>query len=102
MAQPSRSFVYDSTGLNVTDIFKVENREPFKLDRVPEPVTAAILAVEDADFWKHDGVSGRSILRALMANVGSGSVEQGGSTITQQVVKNLIMSPTASGRSRPR
>ncbi len=94
VAQPSRSFVYDSTGLNVTDIFKVENREPFKLDRVPEPVTAAILAVEDADFWKHDGVSGRSILRALMANVGSGSVEQGGSTITQQVVKNLIMSPT--------
>ena len=95
VAQPSRSFVYDSTGLNVTDIFKVENREPFKLDRVPEPVTAAILAVEDADFWKHDGVSGRSILRALMANVGTGSVEQGGSTITQQVVKNLIMSPTS-------
>ncbi len=93
--QARRSIVYDSTGLNVTDVFKVENREPFTLDRVPEPVVSAVLAVEDAEFWKHDGVSGRSVMRALLANVASGSVEQGGSTITQQVVKNLIMNPTA-------
>jgi penicillin-binding protein 1A len=95
VAQPRRSIVYDSTGLNVTDVFKVENREPFSLDRVPEPVVAAVLAVEDADFWKHNGVNGSSIMRALLANVGTGSVSQGGSTITQQVVKNLIMNPTA-------
>ena len=93
--QARRSIVYDSTGLNITDVFKVENREPFTLDRVPEPVVSAVLAVEDAEFWKHDGVSGRSVMRALLANVASGSVEQGGSTITQQVVKNLIMNPTA-------
>jgi penicillin-binding protein 1A len=95
VAQPRRSIVYDSTGLNVTDVFKVENREPFALDRVPEPVIAAVLAVEDADFWKHNGVNGSSIMRAFLANVGSGSVSQGGSTITQQVVKNLIMNPAA-------
>jgi membrane peptidoglycan carboxypeptidase len=95
VAQPRRSIVYDSTGLNVTDVFKVENREPFSVDRVPEPVIAAVLAVEDADFWKHNGVNGSSIMRALLANIGTGSVEQGGSTITQQVVKNLIMNPTA-------
>ncbi len=95
VAQPRRSIVYDSTGLNVTDVFKVENREPFSLDRVPEPVIAAVLAVEDADFWKHNGVNGSSIMRAFLANVGSGSVSQGGSTITQQVVKNLIMNPSA-------
>ena len=54
----------------------------------------SILAVEDADFWKHNGVNGRSVMRALLANVASGSVEQGGSTITQQVVKNMIMNAT--------
>jgi penicillin-binding protein 1A len=95
LAQPRRSTVFDSTGVNITDVFKVENREPFALDRVPEPVVAAVLAVEDADFWKHDGVNGRSVMRALLANVASGAVEQGGSTITQQVVKNLIMNPAA-------
>ena len=95
VAQPRRSTVFDSTGVNITDVFKVENREPFALDRVPEPVVAAVLAVEDADFWKHDGVNGRSVMRALLANVASGAVEQGGSTITQQVVKNLIMNPAA-------
>ena len=95
VAQARRSVVYDNTGQNITDIFKVENREPFTLDRVPTPVIDAVLAVEDADFWKHDGVNGRSVMRALLANVASGSVEQGGSTITQQVVKNLIMNPTA-------
>jgi membrane peptidoglycan carboxypeptidase len=94
-AQARRSIVYDNTGKNITDIFKVENREPFSLDSVPKPVVDAVLAVEDADFWRHDGVNGRSVMRALLANVASGSVEQGGSTITQQVVKNLIMnSPT--------
>ena len=62
---------------------------------MPEPVVDAVFAVEDADFWKHNGVNGRSIMRALLANVGAGSVAQGGSTITQQVVKNLIMNPAA-------
>ncbi len=90
-ASPRRSIVYDNTGKNIVDIFKVENREPFKLSQVPVPVVNAILAVEDADFWKHNGVNGRSVMRALLANVASGSVEQGGSTITQQVVKNVIM-----------
>lgn len=90
IAQPRRSIVYDSTGLNVTDVFKVENREPFSLDRVPEPVIAAVLAVEDADFWKHNGVNGSSIMRAFLANVGTGSVSQGGSTITQQVAKQFL------------
>jgi membrane peptidoglycan carboxypeptidase len=92
LAAPARrSIVYDNTGKNVVDIFKVENREPFKLAQVPVPVVNAILAVEDADFWHHNGVNGRSVMRALLANVASGSVEQGGSTITQQVVKNMIM-----------
>ena len=46
-----------------------------------------MLAVEDADFYDHDGVSARSVLRALQANSEAGGVSQGGSTITQQLVK---------------
>ena len=47
----------------------------------------AILAVEDAGFWIHDGVNVRGMLRAFRANVDAGGISQGGSTITQQVVK---------------
>jgi penicillin-binding protein 1A len=84
-----RSLVYDVKG-NTIDVLRVENREPFALDKVPRDVVDAVLAVEDSDFWQHHGANGRSVVRALLANVSAGGTEQGGSTITQQVVKNLI------------
>ncbi len=51
----------------------------------------AILAVEDADFYSHNGVNFRAITRAFFENVNAGGVEQGGSTITQQLVKNALL-----------
>jgi penicillin-binding protein 1A len=87
--EPRRSIMYNNLGGPI-DVLKVEDREPFPLANVPPDVVAAVLAVEDADFWNHHGANGRSVLRALRANVSAGTTEQGGSTITQQVVKNLI------------
>ena len=58
---------------------------------MPQPVIDAILAVEDADFYHHNGVNVRAIIRALIENVDAGGVEQGGSTITQQLVKNALL-----------
>jgi penicillin-binding protein 1A len=54
-------------------------------------VIDAIVAVEDADFYAHDGVNFRAITRAFFENVNAGGVEQGGSTITQQLVKNALL-----------
>ena len=68
-----------------------ENRQPVPLAEVPPHVVNAILAVEDAGFWIHDGYDVRGMLRAFRANVDSGGISQGGSTITQQLVKlNLL------------
>ena len=58
---------------------------------MPQPVIDAILAVEDADFYAHNGVNFRAMARAFFENLNAGEVEQGGSTITQQLVKNALL-----------
>jgi penicillin-binding protein 1B len=63
------------------------------LARVPKRVVQAVLAAEDADFYRHPGGSPRSIARAAWTNLRSGRVRQGGSTITQQLVKNVFLDP---------
>jgi penicillin-binding protein 1A len=85
-----RSVVYDKAG-NVIDIFKAENREPFKLSQVPKAVINDVLAVEDETFYQHKGVNVKSLVRAMLVNVSEGEVTQGGSTITQQLVKNSLL-----------
>ena len=57
------------------------------LSSIPQDTITAVLAVEDAEFYAHHGVNLRSTIRALVRNVDSGSVVQGGSTITQQLIK---------------
>jgi penicillin-binding protein 1B len=66
-----------------------EERLPAALEALPRTMLAATVAVEDRRFTRHFGVDPRAILRALFANVKSGEVVQGGSTITQQLAKNL-------------
>ncbi|HET8931490.1 MAG TPA: transglycosylase domain-containing protein [Acidimicrobiales bacterium] len=83
------SYLYDRYG-NLQQSFNRQIRSPVDLDEVPTPVIGAVLAVEDANFYRHGPVDARSILRALQSNVSAGGVEQGGSTITQQVVKKAV------------
>ncbi|HKQ62130.1 MAG TPA: PBP1A family penicillin-binding protein [Candidatus Polarisedimenticolaceae bacterium] len=68
-----------------------EERELVRVDELPQRFVQAVLAAEDARFFEHAGVSLRSILRAAAANLQEGRVVQGGSTITQQTVKNLFL-----------
>jgi penicillin-binding protein 1A len=88
-----RSYVFAADGSLMATLKDEENRQPIPLAEVPPHVVAAILAVEDAGFWIHDGFDVRGMLRAFKANVDSGGISQGGSTITQQLVKLDQLSP---------
>lgn len=65
---------------------------PVRLSQLPRHVTHAVLAVEDRNFYHHIGFNPLSVGRAILVNTGSGAVRQGGSTITQQLAKNLFLS----------
>jgi penicillin-binding protein 1A len=86
-----RSYVYASDGSLLTTLQAEIDRQPVPLSEIPQHTIDAVLAVEDADFYAHEGVNIRSTLRALLRNVDEGETVQGGSTITQQVVKEELV-----------
>jgi penicillin-binding protein 1C len=84
--------IYDRNGNLLYKIYKDQNRSIIALTRVPIHVRLATLAAEDAEFYSHPGFSIRGIFRAVVQDLQTGSV-QGGSTITQQLVKNTLLTP---------
>ncbi|MEE9425231.1 MAG: penicillin-binding protein 1B [Methylococcales bacterium] len=70
-----------------------EDRVLVSLNNVPQSLIDALIATEDRDFYQHFGLSFKAIGRAIVANTRSGGIVQGGSTITQQLVKNLYLTP---------
>ncbi|OGK62238.1 hypothetical protein A2334_02585 [Candidatus Roizmanbacteria bacterium RIFOXYB2_FULL_38_10] len=85
--------LYDRNGKPLYEIYRDQNRTPINLGELPEYVKQATIAIEDKDYFKHNGVSLSSgILRALRETVMTKSL-QGGSTITQQLVKSALLTP---------
>jgi penicillin-binding protein 1B len=80
----------------------MESRDPVPLDAVPKNLVNAIIAIEDRDFMTHEGISIRGIFRAAITNVRSGGVRAGGSTLTQQLVKNLFLTHERTVRRKLR
>ena len=84
-----RTTITASDGTLLARLYK-ENRALASADEIPDVLNRAVLAAEDARFFKHSGYDLRSIARAALVNLGEGEVVQGGSTITQQYVKNTF------------
>lgn len=70
-----------------------ERRQLISIREVPAHLVHAVMAAEDAEFYQHHGVSLTGILRAVLQNLRSGRIAQGGSTITQQLAKNFFLTP---------
>ncbi len=79
---------------------KMEDRTLVSLDQVPKVLVDAIVATEDRDFFSHSGISLKRIAGASVRNLFRGSVRQGGSTLTQQLVKNLFLTPERTFRRK--
>jgi penicillin-binding protein 1B len=75
---------------------RLRESRPVRLDHLPHHVVEAVLAAEDAKFFRHSGLAPVGIARAAWENARAGEVRQGGSTITQQLVKNLYLDPRRS------
>ncbi len=95
--QAESTIVYDGAGNQLAVFHGDENRFPVKLDQVPQITRDAVLSAEDRNFFSHTGIDPIGIARATWADIRTGAYQQGGSTITQQYVKNAY--PRASKRS---
>jgi penicillin-binding protein 1A len=94
---PSMSVVLDGKGGNFANVFEPRNRRVWvPLATVPDLVQKAFIAAEDRRFFDHHGVDERGIIRAFIGNLAEPGRPQGGSTITQQVVKNLLVGDDVS------
>ncbi len=92
---PTVTKFYSDDG-EVIEEFFTEKREVIPLSRMPNHLIQAFVAGEDARFFQHKGLDYVAILRALYRNIFSGEIVEGGSTITQQVVKSLLLTPEKS------
>ena len=99
---PERSVVFAADGSELEKLGTQNRASIASLDQVPPVVINAVVAIEDQTFWDNVGVDLRAAARAFFANVDSGEVEQGGSTITQQLVKNRILTPERDLRRKVR
>ena len=89
-AEPS--MVFDSTGRQIALFRGFDQTVEVTSEEIPQVLKDAVVAIEDRRFWEHDGVDYEGIARAARINLAVGGVAQGGSTITQQFVKNAYLS----------
>ncbi len=85
------SYIYDRHGEVVAEFFD-ERRIVVSLDKIPKDLVHAFIAAEDSHFYQHEGIDYQGILRAMFKNIEARKIVQGGSTITQQVARSMLLS----------
>nr|WP_226931179.1 MULTISPECIES: penicillin-binding protein [Parafrankia] len=98
LAQPSR--ILDAAGNEIAVLRGEQDRELVNLDQVPQFMRQSIIDIEDARFYEHSGVDYRGMIRAYLKNQESGEVTQGGSTLTQQYVKNVLLASATTAEEK--
>jgi penicillin-binding protein 1A len=86
------SYIYDIKGQSLASIHGEANRKVVTLNEISPELKRAVLAIEDSHFYLHNGINPHSIGRAIVVNFHKGSVVEGASTVTMQLVKNLFLS----------
>jgi penicillin-binding protein 1A len=84
--------IVDRKGALLAEIFE-ERRSVVPMSKIPRVLVLSVLAAEDADFYRHKGLDYMGIARALLRDLISGRAMQGASTITQQIIKNMLLTP---------
>jgi len=90
---PQSTRIYDDDGQQIDTLFQEENRINVSIDEVPDVMKNAIISIEDKRFYDHRGIDWRRLLGAARSNIKEGWGSEGGSTITQQVIKRTILTP---------
>lgn len=93
--KPERTKIFAADGSLLTTLY-IENRESIALKEIPELTQQTFVAAEDERFFEHRGVDPVAIMRAVLVDIQRGEVVEGGSTITQQLVKNSFLTPEFS------
>ncbi|MFA6144151.1 MAG: PBP1A family penicillin-binding protein [Sulfurimonas sp.] len=83
--------VYDRNGEKIANLFSDEHRYYVSFENIPPRLIEALLAIEDTTFFEHHGVNPDAIMRAIIKDVSAGKLKEGASTITQQLVKNALL-----------
>lgn len=91
-APPETSYIYDIKGKLLARLHGEANREVIPLDKISPNLKRAVIAIEDSNFYQHNGINPNSIGRAVIANFKSGGVSEGASTLTMQLAKNVFLS----------
>lgn len=87
------SMVFDKDGEVIAELHGEQNRIPVPLEKIPQDLINAFIAIEDQYFYSHKGINIRSIIGSLIINMVHGDIKRGASTITQQLVKTAFLSP---------
>ncbi len=85
------SKIVDQEGNLITEIKSAEQRTSIPIEEMPQDLLDAVVAIEDARFYTHNGIDLEGILRAGVANLAAGGTSEGGSTLTQQMIKKMVL-----------
>jgi penicillin-binding protein 1A len=85
------SVIYDRNGKQLAYVFKKQHRLYARYDELPSYLVEGLVAMEDTKFFEHNGVNPDAIIRAIFKDIQAGRFVEGGSTLTQQLIKNKVL-----------